>query len=56
MEILMKHKQLRPKSLISSVCHRYHFSNPNTTEIIASLLFVGIISRLLTFLSREGKY
>lgn len=52
----MKYKQLRPKNLLSSVCHRHHFSNPNTAEILFSLLFLGVISRLLTFLSREGKY
>jgi hypothetical protein len=52
----MKNKQLHPKNIISTVCHRHHFSNPNTAEIIASLLFVGVISRLLSFLSREAKY
>jgi hypothetical protein len=52
----MKHKQLRPKNLISAVCHKHHFSNPNTAEIVFSLLFLGIISRLVTFLSREAKY
>ncbi|MBX4201353.1 hypothetical protein KW803_00455 [Candidatus Saccharibacteria bacterium] len=52
----MKNKQLFPKNIISSVCHRHHFTNPNTTEIIFSLLFLGVVTRLLTFLSREGKY
>ena len=52
----MKNKQFGPKNIISTLCHRHHFSSPNTAEIIASLLFVGVISRLLTFLGREGKY
>ena len=52
----MKQKQSRPKSIVSSICRRYHFSNPNTAEIVFALLFIGIISRLLTFMSREGKY
>ena len=52
----MKHKQLRPRSLISAVCHKYHFSNPNTAEIFFSLLFLGIMTRVLSFLGREGKY
>lgn len=52
----MKNKQLRPKSLISAVCHKHHFSNPNTAEILLSLLFVGVLSRLVAFLGREGKY
>jgi hypothetical protein len=52
----MKHKQTRPRKIISSICHKHHFSNPNTAEIVFSLLFIGIISRLLTFMSREGKY
>jgi len=56
MGILMKHKQLRPRSLVSAACHKHHFSNPNTAEIVFTFLFLGIFSRLLTFLSREGKY
>jgi hypothetical protein len=46
----------RFKHLISSVCHRYHFSNPNTGEIIFTLLFLGIITRLLAVLSEHAKY
>jgi hypothetical protein len=53
---LMQNKQFHPRSLISSICHRHHFSNPNTVEIVLSLLFLGVISRLLTFMSREAKY
>jgi len=41
---------------MSAVCHRHHFSNPNTLEIVFSLLFLGIITRTLSFLGREGKY
>jgi hypothetical protein len=56
MEILKQNKQSRPRNFISELCRRHHFSNPNTTEIIFSLLFIGIVYRLLDLLSREGKY
>jgi len=53
---LSKHKQFSPKNIVSSICHRHHFSNPNTAEIIFTLLFLGVITRLLSFLGRDGKY
>jgi hypothetical protein len=46
----------RLKSAISSACHRYHFSNPNTAEIVFTLLFLGVITRLLALLSDHAKY
>jgi hypothetical protein len=56
MEILKQNKQSRPKTIVSAICHRHHFSNPNTFEIIFTLLFVGVISRLISFLGHDGKY
>jgi hypothetical protein len=56
MGILKQNKKFHPRSIISSICHRHHFSNPNTTEIILTLLFLGVVSRLLSFLGRDGKY
>ncbi|MBX4197216.1 hypothetical protein KW801_01510 [Candidatus Saccharibacteria bacterium] len=53
---MKQNKQFRPLKFISSICHRHHFSNPNTTEIIFSLLFLGIIYRVLSLLGREAKY
>jgi len=53
---LSKHKQFSPKRIIGAICHRHHFSNPNTAEIIFTLLFLGVITRLLSFLGRDAKY
>jgi len=52
----MQNKQLQPKSFFSSLSHKHHFSNPNTLEIILSLLFLAVVYRVLDFLSREAKY
>lgn len=52
----MKNKQFRPKGLVSAACHKHHFSNPNTAEIVFTFLFLGIISRLISLLGREAKY
>jgi hypothetical protein len=53
---LSQYKKVSPKSFLDTVCRRHHFANPNTTEIIVSLLFISLISRLLAFLSRNGTY
>jgi hypothetical protein len=53
---LKKNKKSGFKHLVSSVCHRHHFSNPNTLEIIFSLLFIGVVSHLLALLGRDAKY
>jgi hypothetical protein len=52
----MQNKKLHPKTLFSSVCHKHHFANPNTFEIVISLLFLGIIYRVLSILGRDAKY
>jgi hypothetical protein len=52
----MRNKQLRPQNILNSICHRHHFSNPNTTEIIFSLLFVGVVYKAVDLLSRTTKY
>jgi hypothetical protein len=52
----MKNKQFHPKKIISSICHRHHFSNPNTAEIVFSLLLVGVVYRLIYILGRSAKY
>jgi len=53
---LIEYKQYYPKAIIARVSKRYHFSNPNTTEIVFTLLFLGVITRLLAILSRDAKY
>jgi hypothetical protein len=53
---LSKYKQYSPESLLARLSKRYHFSNPNTTEIIFTLLFLGVITRLLAIMGRDGKY
>ncbi|HET7827844.1 MAG TPA: hypothetical protein VFK97_03185 [Candidatus Saccharimonadales bacterium] len=52
----MRNQQVRTKGFLSSLSHKHHFSNPNTLEIVFSLLFLSIIYRLLDFLSRDGRY
>jgi len=50
---LSKDKQDRLKQSFTSVTRRHHFATPNTVEIIFSLLFIGIIYRVLSFLGRD---
>ena len=56
LEGLMRNKQVRTKGFFSSLSHKHHFSNPNTLEIVFSLLFLSVIYRLLDFLGRDGRY
>ncbi|HVS78825.1 MAG TPA: hypothetical protein VHD84_00850 [Candidatus Saccharimonadales bacterium] len=53
---MKRNKQTRFKHLISSVCHKHHFSNSNTFEIVFGLVIVSIVGQLLEFLSRDAKY
>jgi hypothetical protein len=53
---LIEYKQYYPKTIIARVSKRYHFSNPNTKDIIFTLLFLGVITRLLAILGRDAKY
>ncbi len=52
----MRNKHARSKSFLSSLGHKHHFANPNTLEIVFSLLFLGVIYRVISILGREGKY
>ncbi len=52
----MRNKHAKSKNFFSSLGHKHHFSNPNTLEIVFSLLLLGVVYRVLDFLSREGKY
>lgn len=52
----MRNKQVRTNGFLSSLSHKHHFSNPNTLEIVFSLLFLGVVYRILDILSRDGRY
>jgi hypothetical protein len=52
----MRNKQVRTKGFLSSLSHKHHFSNPSTLEIIFSLLFLGVVYRVLDFISRDARY
>jgi hypothetical protein len=52
----MRNKHARSKRFLSSLGHKHHFSNPNTLEIVFSLLFLGVVYRVLDFLSRDARY
>jgi hypothetical protein len=49
----MLKKNKYPKATISAIAHKHHFINPNSAEIIFTLLFIGIIYRVLSFIGRE---
>lgn len=52
----MRNKHVRSKSFLSSLGQKHHFSNPNTLEIIFSLVFMAVVYRLLEFVGRDAKY
>lgn len=52
----MRNKHAKPKNFFSSLSQKHHFSNPNTLEIVFSLLFISVVYRLIDILSRDGRY
>jgi len=54
--VLSRNKHLKYRTALAAVTRRHHFSNSNTFEIVFTLLVISVVSRLLTFISREARY
>ena len=55
-DVLNSNKQSNLKLSAQAITRRHHFSTSNTVEIIVTLLFLSIITRLIALLSRDAKY